>query len=285
MPNNTNNIPPEEEHKKVTEELYKRNLELVKLYKKVDSLNQELGTANTNLQNLITQRDSLIHLVTHKVKGAFTHSKYIFAGILDGSFGAITPELQKMAEKGFEADNTGIETVDLVLNADNLQKGVVKYDMQVIDIKPIILKVLEEKMGTAEAKGLKMEANIENDTYNILGDSFWIKEATNNLVGNAILYTKKGKITMELKRKAGKVILSIRDTGIGITEEDKKILFTEGGRGKNAVKENVNSTGYGLFSVKLIVEAHHGKVWAESDGEGKGSVFFVELSETKKPLD
>ena len=54
-------------------------------------------------------------------------------------------------------------------------------------------------------------------------------------------------------------------------------IFTEGGRGKESVKTNVNSTGYGLYSVKLIVEAHGGKVWMESEGADKGSQFFVEF--------
>ena len=75
----------------------------------------------------------------------------------------------------------------------------------------------------------------------------------------------------------GKIKLSVKDTGLGITAEDMEHLFTEGGRGKDSVKVNVDSTGYGLFTVKMIVEAHKGRVWAESEGAGKGSQFYVEL--------
>lgn len=74
-----------------------------------------------------------------------------------------------------------------------------------------------------------------------------------------------------------KILLSVKDTGIGINEEDKKRLFTEGGRGKDSVKVNVDSTGYGLYTVKLIADAHNGRVWAESAGAGKGSQFYLEL--------
>jgi signal transduction histidine kinase len=56
-----------------------------------------------------------------------------------------------------------------------------------------------------------------------------------------------------------------------------KHLFTEGGRGKESTKVNVDSTGYGLFVAKSVVEAHGGKIWAESEGKGKGSRFTVEL--------
>ena len=98
----------------------------------------------------------------------------------------------------------------------------------------------------------------------------------NNLIMNAILYTKEGEITVGLEKKNDKIIFSVKDTGSGITPEDKKILFTEGGRGKDSVHVNVDSTGYGLYSVKLIVDAHKGKVWVDSE-VGKGSTFFVEL--------
>jgi signal transduction histidine kinase len=270
MTNNDTPVSPEES-KKIREELYKQNLELARLYKQVDSLNKEL-------QELIKQRESLVHLVTHKVKGSFTRSKYIFAGMLDGTFGETTPEIKKYAEQGLESDNTGIETVDLVLNAANLSKGTVKYDMKKIDFKEIVLKTIEEKRGPAENKGLKFETKINDGTYNLVGDVFWLKEVVNNLIENSVKYTQTGVVTIGLEDGNGKIKFSVKDTGVGITDEDKKSLFTEGGRGKDSTKVNVDSTGYGLYTVKLIVETHQGKVWAESEGPGKGSAFYVELS-------
>ena len=236
-----------------------------------------IAKLNLNLQDLIRQRESLVHLVTHKVKGSFTRSKYIFAEILDGTFGEISPEIKKRVEQGLESNNMGIETVDLVLNVANMQKGIIKYDMKKIDLKEVVVKVLEEKKSPAEEKRLKIENEIKDGVYAVLGDPFWMKEVVNNLVENSIKYTKEGKITVNLEKHDSKIILSVKDTGVGITEEDKKSLFTEGGRGKDSVKVNVDSTGYGLYSVKLIVDAHKGRVWALSEGVGKGSTFFIEL--------
>lgn len=256
---------------------------LIRSVKKEIQQKEELAELNVYLENLLKQRESLVHLVTHKVKGSFTHSKYIFAGMLDGSFGVLTPELRGMAEKGLESDNTGIATVDLVLNAANLTKGTVKYDMKVIDFKEIVLKAIEEKKGRAETKGLQIEINIKDDVYDVLGDSIWLKEVIHNLIENAIVYSKEGKIIIDLEKKSvdggqgNKILFYVKDTGVGLTEDDKKNLFTEGGRGKDSVKVNVDSTGYGLYSVKLIAEAHKGKVWAESEGSGRGSTFFLEL--------
>jgi signal transduction histidine kinase len=240
-------------------------------------LYQDLQEANRNLEALIKQRESLMHLVTHKVKGSFTHSKYIFAEILAGSFGAITDDIKKIAEKGLESVNTGIETVDIVLNAANLSTGKVKYEMLPLDFKDMVQKTVSEKKGPAEARGLKLETNIKEGNYGMLGDSLWLKEVVNNLVENSIRYTRAGTITVGLERKNDKILFSVKDTGVGITEEDRKNLFTEGGRGKDSVKVNIESTGYGLFTVKMVVEAHLGRVWVESEGAGKGSTFFVEL--------
>jgi len=251
---------------------------LVKSVKKEIQQKEQLAKLNIDLKDLIKQRESLVHLVTHKVKGSFTRSKYIFGGILEGMFGDVSEEVKKRAAQGLESDNMGIETVDLVLNAANLQKGTIKYEMKNIDLKDLVLKTVSEKKISAEAKGLKLETKIADESYAVSGDTFWLKEVLNNLVENSIKYTKEGKITVRLEDGNGKIKLSVRDTGIGITDEDKKYLFTEGGRGKDSVKMNVDSTGYGLYSVRLILEAHKGKIWMSPNKEdGRGTIFFVEL--------
>jgi len=229
------------------------------------------------IQNLLTQRESLMHLINHKVKGAFTRSKYIFAGIIDGTFGEVNEEVKRRAKQGIESDDSGVKTIDIVLNAANLESGTVRYDMKPLDFKQIVVEKIADKSVQAQAKGLVLESNITDGRYTVLGDAFWLKEVVNNFIENSIRYTKEGKIMVNLSETENRIKFSVKDTGVGITDEDKKILFTEGGRGKDSVKINTDSTGYGLYSVKLIIEAHHGRVWAESEGPGKGSEFFVEL--------
>jgi signal transduction histidine kinase len=251
---------------------------LIKSVKREIEQKEELAKLNIDLERLIKQKESLMHLINHKVKGAFTHTKYIFAELLDGTYGEINEDIKRVARMGLESDETGVMTIDLILNASNLQNGVVKYDMKPVDARDIINGTLEEKKKLAEKKGLKMEQDITGDSCMVNGDVFWLKEVVNNLLENSIRYTREGRIDVNLKKDNGKMLFSIKDTGVGITEEDKVNLFTEGGRGKESVSINVDSTGYGLFTVKMIVEAHGGKVWVESEGKNKGSTFFVELN-------
>ncbi len=250
---------------------------LIKSVKKEIEQKEELQKINIQLKDLIQQRESLVHLITHKVKGSFTRTKYVFAEMLNDSFGVLTPEMRKMATTGLESDDNGIKTIDMVLNASNLQNGAVKYEMKKIDLKHIVSQVLSEKSAAAESKGLKIEKEINEDVYSILGDAFWLKEVINNFIDNSIKYTKAGTINIGVKKENNKIIFYVKDTGVGITSEDMKNLFTEGGRGKDSVKVNVDSTGYGLFSVKLIMDAHGGRVWAESKGKDQGSTFFAEF--------
>ena len=181
-----------------------------------------------------------------------------------------------MATKGLTSDNDGIAVVDMILNQASLQAGTIRYDMKPFDFKGVVAEVIEAKKGPAEVKGLKMETDIKGGDYNITGDRRWLKEAILNLVDNAVKCTVAGKITVGLELKEKQAFFYVKDTGRGITGEDRKNLYTEGGRGKDSLQYNVDSTGYGLSTVKIVVEAHKGRVWEDTE-VGKGSTFYVKL--------
>ncbi|MDD4900870.1 MAG: HAMP domain-containing sensor histidine kinase [Patescibacteria group bacterium] len=241
-----------------------------------------LAKLNVDLQNAIKQRESLVHLVTHKVKGSFTRSKYIFAELLEGTFGPISAKVKNIAQQGLDSDNEGIATVDLVLNAANFQAGKVKFDMKPLDFKKIVEEAIQDKKGPAKHKNLKLAGDLADDDFTIMGDAFWLKEIVYSLIDNAVKYTLRGGITVKLYKATHKILFSVKDTGVGITDEDKVNLFKEGGRGKDSLRINVDSTGYGLYTVRMIIEAHGGRAWAESEGKDKGSIFYLELPLAQK---
>ncbi|MBU0722111.1 HAMP domain-containing histidine kinase [Patescibacteria group bacterium] len=249
---------------------------LIKSVKKEILQREEFVKLNIDLKKLIKQRQDLVHLVTHKVKGYFTRSKCVFAEMIEGSFGALPPKAKEMAMLGLDSDNEGINTIDIVLNAASLQAGLIKYDIKPIDFRKVVEQAIESKKDQAKIKGLKLETEIKDGNYILTGDKLWLKEVALNLVDNAVKYTNTGEITVGLELKEKQILFYVKDTGDGITDEDRKNLWTEGGRGKRSLLKNPNSTGYGLYLVKLIIEAHKGKVWEES-AVGKGSIFYVKL--------
>jgi signal transduction histidine kinase len=239
---------------------------------------QTIAEQREQLQVVNEQQTNLLNFITHQVKGFFTKSKYIFSALVEGDYGRLEGKMETAVKEGLRSDNDGIDMVQNVLSAANIKRGTMEYNMAPIDLKLVILDVVSEQKKNAEVKGLSFETDIREGNYNVSGDSFQIKNVIKNLIDNSIKYTPAGKITVSLSKNDGKILFSVKDTGVGLSNEDKKRLFTEGGRGENSQKINTESTGFGLFIAKNIIKAHNGKIWAKSEGEGKGSEFRVELA-------
>lgn len=238
---------------------------------KIEKLAKELKIANKS-------QDELLHFITHQIKGFLTKSRNIFAEMMEGTFGPISGDIKNIAEQGLKINTDGVNTVQTILNAANIRTGKLSYNMAPIDLRDIIQKSFEKNRKSAESKGLDFVLNIgESSEYKIKGDENQLSEAFSNLIDNSIKYTPKGEVKVSLIKSDNKIRFSVKDTGIGIAPEDKSKLFTEGGRAKNALEVNVDSTGFGLYIVKNIIEAHNGRVWVESEEEGKGSEFIAEL--------
>ena len=224
------------------------------------------------------QQENLLHFISHEVKGYLTESQAGFAAIIEGDFGIVPEPVKTMSERALASVRKGVRTVMEILDASNLKKGTVNYKSNSFDLKKVVLEVVEHLRPSAEEKNLKIEVVIGEGMYLMKGDEEKLgQHVIRNLIDNAIKYSRKGTVEVRLT-DGDKLRFSVKDNGIGITPADMKLLFTEGGHGKDSIKINVHSTGYGLFIAKQIVDAHGGKIWAESEGEGEGSKFVVEFS-------
>jgi signal transduction histidine kinase len=230
------------------------------------------------LEVINKQQENLLHFISHEIKGYLTKSEAGFAGITEGDYGVISTQLKSMATAALADVRKGVATVMDILDASNLKKGTVTFKKAVFDFRTAVQTIVTEQQITAHAKNLELDVEIAEGKYQMQGDEEKIREhVIRNLIDNAIRYTQAGAIHVQLSDGDGKIHFSVKDSGVGITPEDMANLFTEGGHGKDSIKINVHSTGYGLFIAKQVVEASGGKIWAESEGGGKGSRFVVEL--------
>jgi signal transduction histidine kinase len=159
---------------------------------------------------------------------------------------------------------------------------------QTTDVAELLAFVIQNNLMQAEQKQQRLEMNLEYDSFVEL-DAERMMEVFDNLVSNAVKYSPKGKtIHCTVSRQSASVkldsplamptiLVSVKDEGQGLTDDDKKKLFGKFQRLSAVPTDGENSTGLGLSIVKQIVELHGGEVWAESEGKGKGSIFFVEL--------
>ena len=243
---------------------------------------EQIEKLAVDLQETNDRQETLIHFIGHEVKGALTKDEGAFAELVEGDFGTLPDTAKPFVERALAESRYGVEEVSNILKASNLKRGVVNYTNEPLDIKALAQEAVEHARPLAVQKGLVLSFVAGAGPYQMTGDPDEIRDHVfRNLIENAINYTPSGSVTVSVSHEhsAGgdRVVFSVQDTGVGITEEDQKRLFTEGGHGKDSVKVNPNSTGYGLFISKMTVEAQGGEIRAVSDGAGKGATFIVEF--------
>ena len=239
---------------------------------------EKIETLAKDLEETNDRQEKLIHFIGHEVKGYLTKGEYAFSEMVEGDYGELSPDVKVLSTTALAELRKGVASVTDILKAANLKRGTVAYELKPTDLKGIVEEGIIKLKPSAEEKGLKLLTAVsEGECMVNLDRTQFGEHVIRNLIDNSIKYTPTGSVTVGLSVKDGKAIFSVKDTGVGITEEDKARLFTEGGRGKDSLKVNVHSTGYGLYIAKQLVLAHGGRIWVESEGAGKGSTFLVEL--------
>lgn len=232
----------------------------------------------SDLQDKNKKQEQLLHMVAHEVKGYLGKNAAVLASIAEGDYGAVPDPLKDTAQAALSDTRTGVNTVMDILEGSNLGAGTVHYDMKPFDLRAALAAVVSATRELARSKGLVLEFVDDGVPYMVAGDETKIRDhVLRNLVENAVRYTPKGSVSTGVSRVEGNVVAWVKDTGVGITPEDMQKLFTEGGHGAQSRAVNPSSTGFGLFIAKQIIDAHQGHIWAESDGAGTGSRFYLLL--------
>ncbi len=168
--------------------------------------------------------------------------------------------------------------IEGLLNSVKIEANAINLTKSRANVADLLHAVVEHNRPTAEAKRQSIELNLEENCFAEL-DAERMSEVFDNLISNAIKYSPMGKQIMVTCKKMNhsNLLIAVKDEGQGLTEEDKQKMFRKFQRLSATPTGGESSTGLGLAIVKHLVELHGGKVWAESEGKGKGATFFVEL--------
>lgn len=247
----------------------------------LEATNSKLASANTRLQELDKQKSEFLSFASHQLRSPLTAIKGYASLILDGDYGQVPPELKHPIQVIFDSTNTLVTVVSDYLNVSRIELGQMKYDFTLEDMKKITEHIIEELQPNVNKAGLKLSMTNDPGDYTTKVDKDKIIQVVTNIIDNSVKYTKKGSVTVEMKKKPSSILLAIKDTGIGISKETLPKLFAKFVRAGNANQTNSRGTGLGLYIAKDIVEKHKGKIWAESQGEGMGSQFYIEIPVVK----
>lgn len=265
-----------------TQELSNINLNLEKT---IAERTAELQKAYNELKQLDQKKSEFISVAAHQLRTPLSGIKWGLTMLKNEEFGKLNEEQKKFLEKNIDTNEKIISIVNDLLDIDLYTQDKIQYEFKNIDINQIIKNNIDILRNQADQKRITINYNKNtNDKFIVNGDDKKINIAIQNLIDNAIKYSKNNSnIDIELLKINSVIQVSVKNTGIGIPEEEQEQIFQRFFRAKNAIRHQTEGTGVGLFITKNIIEDHQGRIWFTSNKLGE-TTFFINLPTYQKDI-
>lgn len=209
--------------------------------------------------------------VIHQLKTPLTAIKWLSESLLE-----LSDDLHQKVGDIFQSSQFSIDLVNDLMNFIRIDAGKLVIQPKKSNPKQFLTKVISELDVLAKKNNQAIDLKISGDLAPIFIDERWLDEAVRNILENAIYYSKVGTIIkINCYFKDNIFFIAVHNYGPVISSEDQKNMFNKFFRADAAKKIRPNGSGLGLFIAKTIVEAHGGKIWCQSGGDG--TTFFIEL--------
>jgi signal transduction histidine kinase len=196
--------------------------------------------------------------------------------ILDNIYGDVPEKIQEVLERLEKNGRHLLGLINDVLDLSKIEAGQLTLSLNDYSMGEVVQTVFASVEALAVEKKLELKTRVPQDLGIARGDEQRIAQVLLNLLGNAIKFTDEGEVRVEVTDSDGTFLVSVTDTGPGISEADQKIIFEEFQQANGSNTREKSGSGLGLSIVKKIVKMHGGRIWVESD-VGKGSTFRFTL--------
>ncbi len=244
-------------------------------------LYRAIQNANEKLKQVDKLKDEFVSLASHELRTPMTVIKSYVWLLLEGKTGELTPQQMEYLKRSYDSTNRLIDMVNDMLNISRIESGRFTIDPKPMNIVTLVQEVIAEMQAKSTELGIKLFVTVPAEPLPVISaDADRIKQVLINLIGNALKFTvKDGSISVTCEEKDGSVLIKVRDTGMGIKPEDMEKLFKKFNMlgGSYLTKQAGQGSGLGLYLSKNLIELHHGRIWVESEGEGKGATFSFTL--------
>jgi signal transduction histidine kinase len=232
----------------------------------------------TNEKKMDEQKAEFNAIASHELRNPLTVIEGYLYYLLDpGSKLKYDKSTREYLEKAHSASQDLIHLVSDILTAVKAEDGELKVTLAKTNLKELAKKALKDEQKNAKEKGLKLElVEASKKLPEIFTDKVKVREVLGNLLENAIKFTEKGTIRIELGKLENEVIISVTDSGVGIAEKDQKMVFQKFFRSENWKTRKTGGTGLGLYIAKSLTERLGGRIGVQST-PGKGSRFYFTL--------
>lgn len=244
---------------------------------------KKLRRANAKLETLDSMRREFISFTSHQIRQPLTAMKGFANLIAIGAYGDIPDRAKDAARKIQIATDQLNGLVNNLLDARAIEEGKMTYTFRPTALVEFVSAIAKNFEIVAKDKKLEFSFDAPQEEIMVNVDDMKFREAIKNLIDNAFKYTREGAVRVSIeKEEKGTVLISVKDSGIGMTPKLIGKLFQKFVRDKDVALQGIMGTGLGLYITREIVEAHHGAIWVESEGPRMGSTFRIRLKVHKE---
>jgi len=249
---------------------------------RVNDMTRELGKLYEEQRQASQAKSAFLASMSHELRTPMNAILGFTELVLDGVYGDPMPTLAQPLRDIQTNGRHLLRLINDVLDLSKIEAGRMELSLSDYAVADVVAVVHSSLRSLAAEKGLEFVAAVEDGLPTAVGDAGRITQCLMNLGGNALKFTRQGRVEIGVERQGDRLLYRVSDTGIGISPEQLDHLFTEFRQADPTVAREFGGTGLGLSITKKFVALHGGRIWVESE-PGKGSTFFFILPVRVEP--
>ncbi len=242
----------------------------------LEELAQSINMMAANLAVIDRLKSDLLTMVSHELKTPLTTIRSSLEMLVAGVVPPDDPRYIELLEMAQRQSLRLQDQIENLLSAARQEAGALDVARRPLTLCPLIKASVAQFEEPASERGLTLTIDLPED-LRVLAEAPKVTLALNNLLDNALKFTEHGGVTVRAVREDDRAVITVTDTGLGLTPEVRAHLFERFYQAEPLLTRKAGGTGLGLFIVNAIAQAHGGRAFAESPGPGKGSTFGFTL--------
>jgi signal transduction histidine kinase len=269
----TINVPNRDEFGALAAHMNHMSQELQRLYEVQHRASQELQRLNDRLQQASKAKSNFLANMSHELRTPMNAILGFVEMMLDEIYGEVPPQLREPLTDVQTNGKHLLRLINDVLDLSKIEAGRMELVLAEYSVQDVVETIRTSLQSLALEKGLEFVAAVDDDIPVAFGDGKRITQCLMNLVGNALKFSKHGRVALAVEQQGRNLLYRVSDTGIGIPKDELENIFGEFQQVDTAITREFSGTGLGLNITKKFVEMHGGRIWVESE-LGVGSTFF-----------
>ncbi len=269
-------VPNRDEFGSLAARMNLMSAELHRLYDDQRAAAQQLQRLNDQLGRASRAKSEFLANMSHELRTPMNAILGFTEMIQDDIYGPLPDTLRTPIADIRTCGKQLLQLINDVLDLSKIEAGRMELSLAEYSAQELLDTVRASLRSLASEKGIEFVVEAQPDIPAAIGDGKRIAQCLTNLVGNALKFTKQGRVTVRAELRGDAVLYSVADTGIGIPREQIGRIFAEFQQVDASISREFGGTGLGLSITKTFVEMHGGRLWAESE-LGKGSTFFFTI--------